>query len=391
MTPFNCTRCAQAVFFENSRCESCLALLGFVPEQRRMVSFEPEEGTDLWLGLGLQTALRRRPCFNHSTHGVCNWTVPETAAPQALCTSCELTQVLPDLSDPLNLERWGRIEQAKRRLVYTLMDLGLTPEPKRSADDLLGLSFRFEASQGGLAPVLTGHDQGVITLNVAEADDVHREAVRVAFNEPLRTLLGHLRHEVSHYLQYRWIDNTPAVTACRAVFGDERTDYAQALQQYHADGPAPGWEQAYISNYASAHPWEDWAETCAHFLLVIDAVQTAAAWGLRLKGPTEAAPPLAGAEDLPSAEDLVVAHWLPVAQFLNAMNRSLGLRDSYPFLMPNAVLTKLGTVQTLLANAASQHRARGNAPPSVPAPVPAADAAQPLNPPSGQMQGQPTA
>lgn len=357
MTPFQCTRCSQTVFFENTRCEACAALLGFVPEQRRVVSFEEaDDETGDWLSLGLATALRRRPCFNHSAHGVCNWTVPDTAGPQALCISCVLTRVLPNLSEPQNLQRWGLIEQAKRRLIYTLMDLGLTPEPKRTPDDPLGLTFQFVASLPGDPPVLTGHDQGVITLNIAEADDVHRETTRVVFREPMRTLLGHLRHEVSHYLQYRWLDRTPAELTCRAVFGDERADYAQALQHYHQAGPAPDWAQSHISAYASAHPWEDWAETCAHYLLMIDAVQTAAAWGLRLDGPAEAAPQLVGASDLPNAHDLALTQWLPVAQFLNAMNRSLGLHDSYPFLMPDAVLTKLGTVQTLLAQAAGARR-----------------------------------
>lgn len=351
MKPFRCTHCSQAVFFENSHCGACQALLGFDPETRQMISFAVDDATGDWQGLGLQAALRRQPCTNRAAHSLCNWMV-EASQPGSLCRSCQLTRLVPNLDNPANLQRWQRIEQAKRRLVFTLIDLGLAPEPKRGDDDPYGLAFHFIETLPGQPPALTGHDQGVITLNIAEADDVHREATRIAFNEPQRTLLGHLRHEVSHYLQYRWIDRTAAVPACRAVFGDERIDYAQALQHYHAQGPAPGWEPQFISAYASAHPWEDWAETCAHFLLMLDAVQTAAAWGLRLDGPAEAAPQMDGAADLPDPRDLVLTHWLPVAQFLNAMNRSLGLHDSYPFLIPNAVLTKLGTVQTLLTEAA---------------------------------------
>lgn len=363
MTPFFCTRCHQPVFFENTRCEPCGALLGFVPEQRRMVSFEADENEGVWHSLGITPVLRCRPCANYAVHNVCNWTVPEVAVPEtdgdapagspaALCVSCVLTRLLPNLEEPQNLQRWGLIEQAKRRLMFTLMDLELLPQPKASPEDATGLTFHFVASQPGQAPVMTGHDRGVITLNIDEADDVQRETVRVAFGEPMRTLLGHLRHEVAHYLQYRWIDGTTAMPACRAVFGDEREDYAQALARYHVQGPTPGWEQSYISAYASAHPWEDWAETCAHFLLMLDAVQTASAWGLRLDGPAASAQPHAvSAASMPMARDLVLSHWLPVAQFLNAMNRSLGHRDSYPFLIPNAVLTKLSTVQMLLRHA----------------------------------------
>lgn len=359
MKPFSCSQCNQAVFFENTRCETCASWLGFLPEQRRMASFQSEgkdDNTGVWQGLGLQAALRRRPCFNYTEYGACNWMVDEQAPPGALCCSCQLTRLLPTLDDPLNLQRWRLIEQAKRRLVFTLMDLGLAPQPKQTPDDPLGLSFHFAASMPNEGPVMTGHDQGVIVLNIAEADDVHRESTRVAFNEPARTLLGHLRHEVAHYLQYRWIDNTAAIEQCRIIFGDERADYGLALQQYHAEGPPPGWAHTHISAYASAHPWEDWAETCAHFLLVFDAVQTAAAWGLQLDGPAQAAPQMQGARDLPAAEELVLSNWLPVAQFLNAMNRSLGLHDSYPFLMPNAVLDKMNTVQTLLMQAARSFR-----------------------------------
>lgn len=379
MKPFCCTRCSQPVFFENTSCEACGALLGFVPEQRRLVSFEADVGDrgdaggavlGTWHSVGLEPAFSRRPCFNYTEHGVCNWMAPppaDDAAQQAdpeaeepdpapLCISCELTRFVPRLDEPENLRRWGLIEQAKRRLLFTLLELGLAPEPKCSADDPLGLAFHFMASQPGEPPVMTGHDRGVITLNIAEADDVQRESARVAFQEPVRTLLGHLRHEAAHYLQYRWIDGEQggcSMPACRAVFGDERADYAQALARYHTEGPASGWEQQHISAYASAHPWEDWAETCAHYLLMVDAVETASAWGLRLDGPVaEAAPQVPSAGDVPQARDLVLTHWLPVAQFLNAMNRSLGMPDGYPYLMPNAVLTKLSTVQMLLAQAA---------------------------------------
>lgn len=294
-----------------------------------------------------------RRCANHGRYGFCNWLL-DAGDTSDLCLSCRLTRVLPDLSVPGNLEAWQKIELAKKRLVVNLGALGLMPRPKLNDDDLGGLSFEFLASVPGEAPTLTGHANGVITLNIAEADDVQRESMRVALGEPMRTLLGHLRHEVSHYLQFHWLEwDWSAMARCREVFGEERRDYSAALAYHRHNGPPVDWQQHYISAYAASHPWEDWAETCAHVLLVIDAVQTAAAWGLRLDGPAATARPgmsYAGQQ----VESLVLDHWLPVAQFLNAMNRSLGLPDSYPFLMPDDVLRKMKTVQTLLAEAAAK-------------------------------------
>jgi hypothetical protein len=354
MHPFQCGQCRSTVFFENDRCLSCAAALGFAPAESQMLSFVPDADqppAGAWPRHDGGTPLR--PCANRQSAAHCNWMLDAADDPaQTLCCSCRLTQVLPALDRPENGLRWQRIEQAKRRLVYTLLGLGLAPLPKQGPGDAQGLAFHLLEDQGGTAPVKTGHDRGTITVDVAEADDDRREAQRVRLGEPMRTLLGHLRHEAGHYLQYRWIAGTPADEACRASFGDERSDYAQALARHYAEGPPADWQQNFVSAYASAHPWEDWAETCAHYLLVLDAVQTASAWGLQLAGPVPAtpqAPDLASAPDVPQ---LVLQQWLPVAQFLNAMNRSLGRRDSYPYLLPPAVLHKMGVVQQLLQSAA---------------------------------------
>jgi hypothetical protein len=361
MTPFHCTHCHSTVFFENDLCGHCGHAQGFVPGGLTMRAFLPPATADQtgpdgtaasWAAADEGTPLR--PCLNRVNHGVCNWMLDD-GDPQALCRSCRLTRVLPNLAVPGNHDRWQRIEQAKRRLVYTLLGLGLAPEPKQHAGDRVGLDFLLLEQLPGAEPVKTGHDDGTITLNVAEADDAVREALRVKLGEPMRTLLGHLRHEVAHYLQYRWVDGTPAADTCRALFGDERTDYAAALARHYAQGAPADWPQHHISAYASAHPWEDWAETCAHCLLVVDAVQTAGAWGLTLTGPattTAVAAADAGAA-APALRDLVLQQWLPVAQFLNAMNRSLGYRDSYPFLLPPLVLDKMALVQQLLQQGAA--------------------------------------
>lgn len=376
MTPFHCTHCQAVVFFESVACVSCGARLGFDPAQARMLAYAADGDPGLpWQPLGATGAtdtaatadaappVPGTPCRNRLDHANCNWMVDDAAAGLQLCRSCRLTRTIPDLTVAGHAARWARIEQAKRRLLYGLQQLGLQPEPRRGptdagaadADDTAtdtGLCFDLLADPPGGPRVRTGHDQGVITLNIAEADDAYREALRVEMHEPLRTLLGHLRHEVAHYLQFRWVAPSQALTdQCRAVFGDERADYAQALQQHYNAGPQPGWETQFISGYASAHPWEDWAETCAHWLLIVDAVETAAAWGLRIDGPAQVQAEASDCANPTPVQTLVVQQWLPVAQFLNAMNRSIGVQDSYPFLMASGVLDKLAAVQDILVAA----------------------------------------
>jgi hypothetical protein len=392
MKPFRCGHCQQTVFFENTQCGRCHATLGFVPGERAMAAFQaPEDGSsDGWARLAAAEsdegsgekadppadgapgpakaavdgappdpaladaedapdATVWRACANRLEHGVCNWML-DPADDHRLCLSCRLTQVIPSLDNPRNLEHWGAIERAKRRLVYTLLMLGLTPRPKTGLDDKDGLAFHLLESLPGQAPVLTAHNDGLITLNIAEADDVHREATRISMHEPVRTLLGHFRHEVSHYLQQRYVDDTPGIDTCREVFGDERASYDEALKAYYAEGAPEDWHTRFVSAYASSHPWEDWAETCAHYLLVIDAVETASAWGLELSSAAAATHPVDPTVESVPVESLVLEQWLPVAQFLNAMNRSLGLADAYPYLLPPAVLAKMATVQRLLAD-----------------------------------------
>lgn len=363
MRPYSCPRCRQAIFFENSTCLNCSATLGYDPVGLQMRAFDSTEPDAPWHEIGARPDNTGwRPCRSRLDFSACNWMVAPDD-PHELCLSCRLTATRPDLSVEGHVRQWAEYEQAKRRLIYGLIRLGLPPQPKTSPDDRLGLAFHFLASQPGQPRVLTGHEDGSITLSLDEADDVHRESVRASFGEPWRTLLGHLRHETSHYLQYRWIaTDVQATEQFRAVFGDERADYDQALARHHQAGPPPGWEQQYISAYASAHPHEDWAETCAHVLLVLDAIETAQSWGLSLSGPTARAEPAAADLQVRHWDELLVSQWLPVAQFLNAMNRSIGVRDSYPFLMPGQVVRRLATVATLLRQAAERARNQGTQP-----------------------------
>lgn len=358
MTPFACTHCRQTVFFENTACQGCGFELGFWPARRRMVTLQPVAG-----GAARRTVLGRgtaapvlRACANRTRYQACNWML-DVDDEHALCPSCRLNGTIPNLAEPDHLDRWRRVERAKRRLCHTLLGLGLMPEPRRGPDDAQGLCIDVLAPVDG-KPVTTGHAQGVVTLNLMEADDLHRESARVAFGEPWRTVLGHLRHEVAHYLHHRWIAPDAAATqSWRAAFGDERADYHQALARHHAEGPPPQWNERCISAYASAHPHEDWAETCAHVLLVMDAVETAKAWGLTLSSRAARAELRRATPEAAPIDELVVGQWLPVAQFLNAMNRSLGLPDSYPFQMPAPVVHKMAVAAQLLRRAARRQPA----------------------------------
>ena len=354
MQLFHCAHCGNRVFFENLRCESCGSTLAFSTEERTMLAFQvAPDGT--WTRAGAPGPAYR-PCSN-TAEGVCNWLVPAESAHQH-CVSCRTTHTIPALGKPENRMYWAQLEQAKRRLFFTLLQLGL-PVPNKIDDPANGLSFEFLEETSQEMRVLTGHDEGVITLNIAEADDARREQIRLSMHEPYRTLLGHFRHEIGHYYWDRLIRDTAWIDECRALFGDETVDYAQALQKHYAHPPAD-WPQNYISVYASSHAWEDWAESWAHYLHMVDGLETAAAWGLHLdhaipNGPSLQAHPLdPGAADIGAT---VIEQWLPVSQFINAMDRSLGAKDSYPFIVVPAVVAKLNFIHRVV-----QAARRGEAP-----------------------------
>jgi hypothetical protein len=240
------------------------------------------------------------------------------------------------------------VEAAKRRLVAQLLGLGLTTE---------GLAFDLLSSRGG--PVTTGHADGLITIDLAEADDARREKRRAELGEPYRTVLGHLRHEVGHFYWMVLIDRGGPIEGFRALFGDEREDYKAALERHYASGPVDGWRQQHVSAYASAHPWEDWAETFAHVLHVLATLETAAAHGVVVHGPSQstvedvaalaAAPP----HDVASTDFVeLLAEWLPLTYALNAINRSMGAGDLYPFVLAKRVIEKLTWAHDLVRRAA---------------------------------------
>jgi hypothetical protein len=344
---FRCTHCSSRVFFENLHCDTCQSTLGFVPTELQIVAFSVDAASNEWARLG-PTGPAQRPCSNYTVEGVCNWMV-DANDPSPLCVSCRTTNIIPALGKPENRVYWLNLEQAKRRLFFTLLSIGL-PAPNLAEDPAHGVSFQFLEDAGPRAHVMTGHDEGVITLNIAEADDAAREKMRASMHEPYRSLVGHFRHESGHYYWDRLVNNTTWIDEYRQIFGDERADYDAALKQHYAN-PVSDWYVNFISAYASSHPWEDWAECWAHYLHMIDGLETAAAWGLHLDHATPNAPllqiaPVDMASD--SIENSLIEQWLPVSQFSNAMNRSLGLHDSYPFVVPGPVIQKLNFIHRVV-------------------------------------------
>ncbi|MBE0506609.1 MAG: putative zinc-binding peptidase [Marinospirillum sp.] len=353
MKLFSCSCCGQLVYFENTHCTACGSLLGFVPDQLEMRAFHPV-GEHLWQISGSDaTAPLYHQCSNFALQGVCNWMLPATDT-EDFCLACRLNHTIPDLTQPDNHGFWHRLEAQKRRLIYSLLQFGLPLAPR--SRDPTGLEFDFladvEPTFSETGRVLTGHSEGLITMNIAEADPVRREKMRHLMVEPYRTLLGHFRHESGHYYWDRLINNTPWLNLFRDAFGDERRDYEAALKFYYDAGPTPNWQQFYVSAYASMHPWEDWAETWAHYLHLLDTLETAWHFGLSSQ------PPLPGAQQLAFVQrvnpylvvdfDLLIDAWLPLTAALNNLNRSMGHEDVYPFVLAPAAINKLRLVHQVI-------------------------------------------
>lgn len=348
-------RCGQSVFFPNTQCLACSAGLGYLPEQGRVAALEPGPDQDTWRLSDEPGAGLYRRCANLDTPAACNWLFPANDSGE-FCIACSLNRTIPDLSIPENGERWCKVETAKRRLVAQLISLGLKVIPK-TQDEERGLAFEFlGVDLEGKAPT-TGHANGLITLDIKEADDAHREKIRVQMHEPYRTLLGHFRHEVGHYYWDRLIANTWWQDGFRNLFGDERTSYADALDHHYQNGAPSDWQQNFVSAYATMHPWEDWAETWAHYLHMMDAVDTALGFGMSARDmdldyqpfPLETLydPQHPGG---PAFLSFVNA-WIELAGMLNELSRSMGQPDFYPFVLPPAVITKLHFIHLVIQDA----------------------------------------
>ncbi|MEZ5398620.1 MAG: putative zinc-binding metallopeptidase [Bryobacteraceae bacterium] len=350
LTPANRCHCGRPVFFHNSFCTACHASLGYDTRSAAIIPLSHSNHPPGWLGP--DGALLQR-CLNFDPAG-CNWLIRPHVPHSGLCAACALNRTIPSLYVAGHVERWRRIESAKRRLVASLLRLNLPVTPK-SVDTERGLAFDFLAPGPACGPVSTGHSGGVITLNIEEADDAERESVRQQMHEPYRTLLGHLRHEIGHYYWDRLVDGSPLLPPFRDLFGDERANYPAALEKHYRDGPPPGWQHTHVSAYATSHPWEDWAETWSHYLHMFDTINQAGQLGidpnrvqvdiepfgldvLPTEPPTPAAPPF-----LPMVND-----WVRLTVALNELSELMGYRPFYPFVLSRPVVTKLYLVHAAI-------------------------------------------
>ena len=329
MRIFRCERCDGIVPFTAQQCRDCAAPLGYSSEDRsiRVLVTTPDPAT---YRVGGHAQLMWR-CLN--TAWGCNWLVATTDG-TGWCRSCALTRGRPDDARPQAIEAWMAAEAAKRRLVHQLDELAL-PVEIRSPTAPHGLVFDLvHLDDGG---VVTGHLDGVITLDLAEADDQHREVQRCQLGEPYRTVIGHLRHEIGHYYWGRLVGQTDHLGEFRRRFGDERADYAAALERHRSDGAATWDERRFVTPYAAAHPFEDWAETFAHYLHIVDALDTAIAHDLVVADRARSVRELVADHDM---GELLEA-WAPVNSAVNAIAETLGAPTVYPFEPVGEVVRKL--------------------------------------------------
>ncbi len=348
MKLFRCDHCGNVIYFENTVCEHCGHTLGYWYKTNMMVSLEHE---DDHLRAPILPESKFVYCAN-AQHGACNWLVEYNPGGDPFCRACRHNGIIPPMDDPANLDHWQVIERAKKRLFYSLLRLHL-PLATRNEDPAHGLSFEFLADTA--APVMTGHENGIITLALKEADDAIREATRLQMKEPYRTLLGHFRHEVGHYYWDILIENRPALDEFRRLFGDEREDYAQALQRHYEQGVPPNWQATHITSYATSHPWEDWAETWAHFLHIVDTTEMAAAFGVRLNPKVDVTGELKTRIDFDPYQlgsiDELIDHWVPLSSLINNLNRAVGQHDAYPFVLTPVIVEKLAFIQQVIRDA----------------------------------------
>ncbi|MFS4466824.1 putative zinc-binding metallopeptidase [Maribacter sp. 2210JD10-5] len=343
MKIFKCGHCDHPLFFENIDCGNCGHLSGYRDDDRQMLTFDPTR-TSL---LSDREKIVYKYCKNRE-HGICNWLIPENAE-EVFCRACQLNRTIPDLSNKINLQRWKSLEVAKHRLIYQLQKIGLDLRSRMTHPD--GLCFDFIAKNDN-ADIMTGHASGVITILLREADDVLREQAKQEMEERYRTLIGHLRHEVGHYFWEQLIaKDQSALRSFRDFFGNEEANYGDALKAYYKNGAPENWRDSYISKYATSHPWEDWAETWAHYLHIMDMVETAHFFGLEVnhKDILENMK-IASSFDPYTIEDFetIVQTCVPLSFAVNSINRAMGIPDVYPFVITPAVVNKMKFIHQLL-------------------------------------------
>lgn len=350
MQVFKCG-CKATLYFDNTRCLQCGREAGWCPKCKSIVAVNVGD-TGKYLCERCGSALLK--CTNNREHNVCNrFTLLINGKAPAFCDCCRFNRTIPDLSVPGNAQRWARLEAAKRRLIFDLDTLGL--QYGTAAEGFVpGLVFEFKTDRivengqwqriKDCEPITTGHQNGVIIINICEADDVERERLRVNLQEPQRTLIGHFRHEIAHYFWDLLVKNRDEAGS-RKIFGDHALDYAAAQRAYYQTGAPKDWQEHFVSAYAAMHPWEDFAETFGLYLDIIGTLDTARAQGFSdLPAPTE---------DMQA----MLAHYARLAIAMNEVNRHMGLPDLVPEIFCPEVVKKLQYVQQLIATAAQRRAA----------------------------------
>jgi hypothetical protein len=348
MKLFTCQHCGNLLYFENTVCAVCSHRLGYLPDRQTLSALEP--AGDGFTALAADSA-KVRFCAN-AEHSACNWLVADDGE-HALCLACRHNMTIPDLSQADNLARWRKIEWAKHRLFYALVRLRLPIPAASDATEPLRFEFLADPQEQGAPKVMTGHDNGLITVALSEADDVQRTALRQAMGELYRTLMGHFRHEIGHYYWDVLVRDGDRLAECRDLFGDDTVNYEDSLKRYYNEGAPVNWQNSFISAYATMHPWEDFAETWAHYMHIVDTLETAAEFGLRVRPRVAADDPdlTAGiafdSYDAPDAQTLI-DDWLPLTYAVNSLNRSMGNPDLYPFVISPPVVRKLQFIHELI-------------------------------------------
>jgi hypothetical protein len=341
MKLYTCSHCHNLLYFENNVCLNCDHMVGFDAAALALITLDGKNGNEYYNIANKKDIYRF--CEN-AVHGTCNWLVPASQA-FPFCQACELNRTIPSLTENDNLKRWKLIEVAKHRLVYSLLRLHLPVEAKKDNEET-GIAFDFMADGSSKEKIMTGHDNGTITLNIEEADEAERVRHKLDLGEKYRTLLGHFRHEIGHYYWEVIIKNSSSIKKFRQLFGDEQKDYAKALETYYKNGVPANWADHFISPYATSHAWEDWAESWAHYLHMMDTLETAYAFGIRIN-PKKAADEQDLQINITSDPysianfDEIIKMWLPLTFAVNSLNRSMGHPDFYPFIISSPVIEKL--------------------------------------------------
>ncbi|TNU74701.1 hypothetical protein FH969_07670 [Miniimonas arenae] len=352
MHHYRCPQCSGLLYSDSLACRSCGTEIGVHPPSQRFLSVQPD-GVE-------RDGTRWFACGNRDQR--CNWLV-DVASGDERCTACRMTRRIPEPDDTLAIAKLAKVAKDKRRLLLHLASLGLPITPWYEQPG--GLGFDLLSSRSGNGPVRIGHAGGIITIDLAESLDDHRERLRVSLGEPYRTMLGHFRHESGHYYQRVLVETTDWIGECRELFGDERASYADAISRHYSEGAPQGWIQGYISEYATMHPWEDFAETWAHYLHITDTLGVLAEAGVELLAdrhpdllPRDITPRTSyhGRETREMLQD-----WYWCSKLLNRANQAMGKGDLYPFGIVAAVARKLDFVHRVVQDASA-----GSAPESGP-------------------------